>query len=186
MSPSDERRPRDARGHHNRSTRKRESALSNAELGTAAAPARICASDHSSRGQYALQQWSPTYRGGHLAMRLLVSLGLLLSAPLVAQGAYVNYGHGCNSYGTPPLIGIHSGVPRVGTTVLIGGTGGTLNLGARYTVSETLATGASRTSYLGSTLPIRIPPHLINYGGLDCDIWCSVEWIQSSGVWICY
>lgn len=110
----------------------------------------------------------------------IVTWALLSVVPIAGQASYTSYGQGCNAFGTPTQIGAR-GTPRIGTTIIIGGSGGTLNLAWPYSVIGYLATGVSRTSYAGLPLPLRIPPYLINYGGLDCDMLCSVETWQNRG-----
>jgi hypothetical protein len=112
-------------------------------------------------------------------MRFLTLAAVVSIVPLSGQASYVNYGHGCNAFGSEAQIGIR-GLPRIGTSIIISGSGGSLNLSRPYSIIKYLATGSSRTSYLGWPLPFRIPPQWINYGGLDCDVLCSHEWVQNA------
>ena len=83
---------------------------------------------------------------------------LISVAPLTGQGSYVNYGQGCNSFGTPPHI-YALAAPKIGSALLVGGLFGTVPFPpGRFSVIGYLATGTSRTSYQGLPLPLRIPP----------------------------
>lgn len=96
-----------------------------------------------------------------------------------AQGSFTTYGQGCNNRGNPPspppTVTI-MGIPAIGKTVMIHYSGGPTFSYPSNTI-RTLFTGVSRTSYLGWSLPLRVPPWLMNYTG-DCDLLCSMDCVQ--------
>ena len=112
--------------------------------------------------------------------RLLAVLLGSLAASVAGQGSYVTYGQGCNNRGIPPALPPTirvRGLPAIGKTIEIEVHGGP-NFSVPFHFNKVLLTGVSRTSYLGWSLPLRIPPWVMNYTG-DCDLLCSMEFVEA-------
>ncbi|MEZ5966879.1 MAG: hypothetical protein R3F56_23770 [Planctomycetota bacterium] len=104
----------------------------------------------------------------------------LIAGPLLGQASFVTYGQGCNNRGIPPVTtpSIYAlGLPALDKTIEIF-VAGLPRFSVPHQIAPVLITGVSRTSYLGWSLPLRIPPWMMNYTG-NCDLLCSMEQLDS-------
>lgn len=112
---------------------------------------------------------------------VLLILTTVFAASATAQGTFTTYGQGCNNRGNPPSpppTFYTEGLPAIGKQVLISVTGGP-RFSYPHSTMALLFTGVSRTSYLGWSLPLRIPPWMMNFSG-DCDLLCSMDCLETA------